>query len=85
MRRLWPSTLAGQLALLVAAALFVAQAINFALLYGERRERSLNAISGPATARINDAADRLEQGDADGRRHWGRRVTVSEESGCSPG
>lgn len=85
MRRLWPSTLAGQLALLVAAALFVAQAINFALLYGERRERSLNAISGPAIARINDAADRLEQGDADGRRHWGRRVRVAEESGVSPG
>ncbi|ANK82533.1 MAG: hypothetical protein TEF_18350 [Rhizobiales bacterium NRL2] len=80
MRLARPRTLAAQLALLVAAALFVAQAINFALLYGERRERSLNAISAPAIARIHDAAERLQQGVGERRGPFGRRVRISADS-----
>lgn len=68
-----PRTLAGQLALLVAVALFIAQAINFALLYTERRERTLNAVSAPAVARIVDAAERLA-GDEPTRPRWARHV-----------
>jgi len=34
--RLWPQSLVGQIIALVALALFVAQAINFGLLYRER-------------------------------------------------
>ncbi len=57
--RLWPSTLAGQLALLVALALFIAQGIHAALLIEEREERRLEAISAPSVARIVDVADRI--------------------------
>ncbi|PJK27493.1 sensor histidine kinase [Minwuia thermotolerans] len=85
MRLARPRTLAAQLALLVAAALFVAQAINFALLYGEWRERSLNAISAPAIARIHDAAERLQQGVGERRGPFGRRVRISAESAVDAG
>lgn len=57
--RLWPSTLAGQLALLVALALLIAQGIHAALLIEEREERRLEAISAPSVARIVDVADRI--------------------------
>ena len=53
--RLWPRNLAGQLAFLVAIALFVAQAINFALLLNERRQFRIEQITGPVAARIIDA------------------------------
>jgi len=58
-RKVWPSTLAGQLALLVALALFIAQGIHAFLLVEEREERRLEAISAPSVARIVDVADRL--------------------------
>lgn len=57
LRRLWPRSLAGQLALLLAMALFVAQAINFALLLGERQRLREAQVSGPAITRIVDAVD----------------------------
>ncbi|WP_033921650.1 sensor histidine kinase [Sphingomonas sp. 37zxx] len=60
--RLWPSSLGGQIALLVAAALFVAQAINFGLLYRERQALRFNQITAPAITRMVDAAERLENG-----------------------
>lgn len=53
-----PKSLGGQLALLVGVALFVAQAINFALLLGERRERRVNQFVAPAVVRIVDAIER---------------------------
>lgn len=52
--RFWPRNLAGQLALLVAIALFVAQAINFALLLNERRQFRIEQLTGPVAARIID-------------------------------
>lgn len=59
MSRLFPKSLTGQIALLVAAALFVAQAINFALLLNERRTARLGQVIGPTVARLVDANERL--------------------------
>jgi len=56
--RIWPRSLAGQMALLIALALFVAQAINFALLVRERRQFTLSQVTGQLVARFADAADR---------------------------
>ena len=60
MKRLWPSTLAGQLALLLAVALLAAQLIHAFLLVNERQERWIEAISGPAVARLVDIAERIQ-------------------------
>lgn len=59
MRRLAPRSLAGQMALLVAIALFLAQAINFAMLLRERRAYRYGQVIGPAVTRLVDAGDRL--------------------------
>lgn len=56
-RRLLPSSLAGQIILVVAIALFVAQAVNFAFLYRERERQLLAIASAPAAARIVEAID----------------------------
>ncbi|MBB3473165.1 signal transduction histidine kinase [Sphingomonas sp. BK345] len=64
-RRLpWPRSLAGQMALLVALALFVAQAINLALLLRERSSFRVAQASRPAAFRLADAIDQ----EASGRR-----------------
>lgn len=55
--RLWPRGLVGQIILLVAIALFVAQAINFALLLRERNRMLLTAQTAPAVYRIVDSLD----------------------------
>lgn len=60
--RIWPRNLAGQMALLVALALFVAQAINFTLLFRERRGFRLEQVTGPAITRTVDAIERTAQG-----------------------
>lgn len=39
--RLWSQSLVGQIILIVALALFVAQAINFTLLFRERDRKSV--------------------------------------------
>lgn len=62
MRRLLPGSLAGQLALLVAVALFVAQAINFGLLLRERRNFRLEQVTGPVVTRLIDASERPRPG-----------------------
>ncbi|MET4896683.1 HAMP domain-containing sensor histidine kinase [Sphingomonadaceae bacterium jetA1] len=59
---LWPRRLSAQMALLLAIALFVAQAISFTLLLRERRSLLLEQISGPAIARLNDAIERSANG-----------------------
>ncbi|KQM95388.1 signal protein [Sphingomonas sp. Leaf22] len=58
MRRLGPTSLPGQIALLVAVALFVAQALNFTLLLRERRAFRFAEITLPAVTRLIDAAER---------------------------
>lgn len=77
-----PTSLAGQLALLVALALFAAQAINFGLLLAERRERSFNGSIVPAITRLVDAAERVEGGERlnDRRARGARRVTLALRS-----
>lgn len=58
----YPRSLAGQMALLVAIALFVAQAINFTLLLRERRDLRSTEVTAPSAARIVDAAERIQSG-----------------------
>lgn len=62
MRIPFPKSLPGQIALLVAVALFVAQAINFALLLSERRQSRLNSVIVPAVTRLVDVSERLQSG-----------------------
>ena len=80
-----PRSLAGQLAMLVGVALFVAQAINFALLLDERRERRVNQLVVPAIVRMVNAADRFERGalrPRSGARR-ARRVGIGDRSGVT--
>ena len=60
--KLWPRSLAAQIALLVGAALFVAQAINFAFLLQERQARRLNFSTAAAVFAAVDAAERVGVG-----------------------
>ncbi|MFC3442720.1 ATP-binding protein [Sphingobium rhizovicinum] len=55
--RLWPQSLVGQIILLVAIGLFVAQAINFALLLRERNRVELTGQTAPAVYRVINALD----------------------------
>jgi len=57
-----PTSLPGQIALLVAIALFVAQAINFGLLLRERREVRIAGATFPVVTRLIDANERIEAG-----------------------
>ena len=52
MRRLWPSSLVGQLLLFVALMLLVAQAVNSFLLYRGAQTQNLVEASTSAVARI---------------------------------
>lgn len=54
---LWPRNLVGQLLLAVAATLFLAQAINLALLVRGQRQQALAHGGGMAVARFIDAMD----------------------------
>lgn len=60
--RLWPRSLAGQMAALIALALFVAQAINFALALHDRAEFRLAQATRPVATRLADALEREAQG-----------------------
>lgn len=66
--RLWPQSLVGQVILLVALALFLAQAINFVLLLQERNRLQLMAQTAPAVFRIADTLDSRPDRRADDRR-----------------
>lgn len=55
MRRLLPNSLVGQVALLIAAALLVAQAVNFALLLSEGQRARLAQSERPALSRLSGA------------------------------
>lgn len=56
MKRFLPSSIPGQLALVMAGALLVASLINFVLLLGERERAGFIEQSGPAIARFVDVA-----------------------------
>ncbi len=62
MTRPWPRSLAGQMALLIALALFVAQAINFGLILRDRTDFRLSQATRPVATRIADALDREAHG-----------------------
>lgn len=62
MKRLWPRSMAGQMLLLLAAALFVAQAINGALLVRGQRAQSVNGVAVAASVRLIGGLERLERG-----------------------
>jgi len=55
--RLWPQSLVGQIIILVAIALFVAQAINFGLLLRERNRVELTSQTAPVVYRVINALD----------------------------
>ncbi len=66
--RLWPRSLVGQLLLVTAAALFVAQGLSMVLLMSAREEARLSELSGLSAARIIGAVERdAGDGRADGR------------------
>ncbi len=60
--KLLPRSLGSQMALLIAVALFFAQAINFTLFLHDRRQARIEQATGPAVARIVDAEERLTAG-----------------------
>jgi signal transduction histidine kinase len=57
-RRFLPKSLIGQLALVMALALLVAQAINFGIVFSERTRAVRTQIEGPAIARFIGLAQR---------------------------
>ena len=61
-RLLVPRSLTGQMMALVAVALFVAQAVNFTVLLGERRAFRFEQVVGPAAVRLVDATERESAG-----------------------
>ena len=67
MRRFLPKSLIGQIALVMAAALLVAQAINFGLVFNERQRATNTQIEGPPIARFVQLAQRLAPMDAAAR------------------
>jgi signal transduction histidine kinase len=60
--RIYPRSLTGQIAFLIAVALFVAQAINFGLLVRERSQLRFEQATRPSVVRLVDAAERLAAG-----------------------
>ena len=60
--KLWPRSLSGQMALLIALALFLAQAVNFALLLNERKRIRIEQATRPSVTRLVDAVDRSAAG-----------------------
>jgi signal transduction histidine kinase len=70
------------MALIIAIALFVAQAINFMLLLQERKNFRYEQATGPAVARIVDAVERVSAGGVVER--GGGRVRVLPASPIRP-
>jgi signal transduction histidine kinase len=92
LRRLLPKSLIGQIALVMAAALLVAQAINFGLVLGERQRATRTQIEGPPISRFVGLAQRIAAAPPagraallDGRGRRGRSFTIGAESNIAPG
>ena len=81
--RLWPRSFAGQMAVLIALALFVAQAINFALALRDRAEFRLAQATRPVAVRIADAIERDAQGVRPIQRDRGR-IRRADGDGIPP-
>ena len=67
MKRLLPSSLLGQMLLLIGVALLVAQAVNFAFILGEQQKLSLARNEGPAIGRFTQAASVIAATGPEGR------------------
>ena len=52
--KIFPKSLSGQIALVMAGALLVASGVNFAILMGERYRAGINEQAGPPVARFVD-------------------------------
>jgi len=84
--RLWPKSLIGQLVFAVAVMLFVAQAINFAMLVRGQKQQLLAHGGGMAVGRIIDAIERDRRGDyrrrPDGRqdRERAQKLVISDQA-----
>lgn len=89
MSRLLPKSLVGQIAVLMAVALLIAQAINFSLILTERQRLSLAQNEGPAVTRFVTAARLLAEAPADApppaERPRRQRLTRAAESLVPPG
>jgi signal transduction histidine kinase len=91
MRRFLPKSLIGQIALVMAAAMLVAQAINFTLIFTERQRVSRAQHEGPAIGRFVNIAQRSAPLSADERAtllpRAGRRgrLWLDDESAVPPG
>ena len=91
MTRLLPKSLIGQIALVMAVALLVAQAINFGLIFTERQRVSRAQIEGPAISRFVMVAQRVGSAPAPLRplqlpTGWRRsRYSLGERSILEPG
>lgn len=67
MKRFLPKSLIGQIALVMAVALLVAQAINFGILYAERQRSSHTQIEAPPLSRFVSLLQRLAAAPPAGR------------------
>jgi signal transduction histidine kinase len=92
MRRLFPRSLGGQMALLLGIALLVAQVINLALILNERQKASLAQDLGPAITRFVGVAADLGQASPEfhpailaDASHRGARFELASDSGIAPG
>ena len=74
-----PRSLAGQLALLIALALFAAQAVNLLLILHERASVRLEQATGPAATRIADGLEREAAGRRPIGEHGGRLRRVAAD------
>lgn len=72
--RLMPKSLVGQLVLATAIALFIAQAVSFALLARGQAEQRTMRIAIPAANRIIEASDRIAVGQTPVPQRRGRRA-----------
>ncbi len=80
-----PRSLSGQMALLIAIALFVAQAINFTLALQDRRRARLDQATGPVVTRIIDADERIAAGRRVGGGSGWSRIHLAPRSPIQPG
>ena len=90
MSRFVPHSLAGQMALLLGLALFVAQFANFALILNERQKLSLAQNQGPAITRFAGVAGDVSQAAPEflgaivtDASHRGARIQISPNSGIA--
>ena len=83
-----PRSLAAQMAVLIGAALLVAQLVNFGLILNDRQRLSLAQTEGPAIERFANIAADVQEAEGDFRAaviqdssHRGARISLQAASG----